>query len=286
MSSALAAGLLLFAVIFTRADWSALFAPRTFELLLDIGARLWPPALTGVGLLTLVKLAGQSLAISVIAIAIAVTAGALASVAAARTIALGTVFGPARPAAKAQRDSSAAPRNDTPAGATRHTLTGTGWLIGSRALLLVTRAIPAPVWALLCMFVLFPGPLPGAIALGVHTFGILGRLLAETIESLDARPIQALTSAGASRAQALFYGVLPAGAGQGLAYALYRWEVSVRDTVAIGVVGAGGLGQLLNEQLSNFDYAGLVVTIATLIIVTLLIDALSAVMRRGIRTTV
>ena len=156
-------------------------------------------------------------------------------------------------------------------------------LVPTRLLLLTFRAIPASVWALLLLFVLFPGILPGAFALGIYTLGILGRLMAEVIESLDERPLIALRSCGASGAQIFFYGVLPRAMPLFLSNILYRWEVSVRETVIIGVVGAAGLGRVLAEQLSNFDYAGMTTTLLFFIALTIFADVIGVFARRALQ---
>ena len=168
--------------------------------------------------------------------------------------------------------------------AARGDRSGWRWAVGgaARLLLLVTRAIPPPVWALLVLFVVFPGPLPGALALGIYTFGILGRLFAEVVEELDHRPGEALTGLGAGAVQSFAYASLPAAAGQLTAYSLYRWEVTARETVVVGVVGAGGLGRLLEEQRAAFDYAAMTSTVLALVAVSLLVDAVSHAVRRSL----
>ena len=166
--------------------------------------------------------------------------------------------------------------------------TGTNYLpvlgfLLSRAVLLLMRAIPAPIWALVIVFILFPGILPGAIALGLHNLGILGRLMAEVIENLDQRPLEALKAQGAPALLVFFYGVLPLSLPRFLAYALYRWEVCMRETVIVGLVGAGGLGRLLMEQLSSFDYRGIVLTLGCFLLLTFAVDWVSAKARRSMR---
>ena len=153
----------------------------------------------------------------------------------------------------------------------------------ARAVLLLCRAVPPPVGALLLLFVLFPGPLPGALALGLYNFGILGRLLAEVVENLDPGPAAVMRAAGASGPQALLYAVLPAAAGRFAAYSVYRWEVTVRETVVVGLVGAGGLGRLLSAQLTAFDYAGVTSTLLTLVLLTFAGDLVGAAFRRSLR---
>lgn len=156
-------------------------------------------------------------------------------------------------------------------------------LLFTRFLLLFTRAIPAPIWALLFLFVLFPGILPGAIALGIHNMGILGRLMAEVTENLDTRSGRSLKALGATNSQVLIYAVLPHTLPRFMAYILYRWEVCIRATVIVGFVGAGGLGRLLTEQLSSFDYRGVVATLICFICLTFLVDLVSATVRRSLR---
>ena len=105
-----------------------------------------------------------------------------------------------------------------------------------------SRAIPELVWAMIVIFIFKPGILPGAIALALHNFGILGKLCAEVIEEV---PIlvrsETLHLQGANRAQILMYGVFPTVLPQFLTYILYRWEVIMRTTIVVGFVGAGGL---------------------------------------------
>jgi phosphonate transport system permease protein len=156
-------------------------------------------------------------------------------------------------------------------------------LVFTRFVLLFVRAVPEPIWALIFLFVLFPGILPGAIALGLHNLGILGRLMAEVTENLDERPMRSLKALGATNSQVFLYSVLPRTLPRFLAYILYRWEVCIRATVIVGLVGAGGLGRLLTEQLSSFDYKGLLTTLLVFILLTFLVDLISASVRRTLR---
>lgn len=156
---------------------------------------------------------------------------------------------------------------------------------GLRLLLLLCRSIPAPIWALIMLFIVFPGVLPGAIALGIHNFGILGRLMAEVNENLDQHPLRALQAQGASSGAVFLYGVLPMTRSRFMAYTCYRWEVGMRETVIVGLVGAGGLGRLLNEQLSSFDSAGVLWTLSCFVCLSLSVDAVSHHLRRHLQRT-
>jgi phosphonate transport system permease protein len=154
-------------------------------------------------------------------------------------------------------------------------------LLLTRAVLLVARSIPPPIWALVVLFVLFPGILPGAVALGLYTLGVLGRLMAEVVENLDPRPLAALKSLGAPGGLVFAYGVLPQAWPRFVGYFLYRLEETLRATVVVGLVGAGGLGRLLTEQLSSFDYRGVLATLIIFVSLILMVDLLSAAVRRA-----
>lgn len=153
----------------------------------------------------------------------------------------------------------------------------------ARTWLLLTRAVPSPVWALLALFVLLPGPLPGAVALGTYTAAVLGRLFAEALETQDEGPVESLRALGAGPATAVAYAGVPGVSGQLLSLGLYRWEVATRDTVVLGIVGAGGLGRLLQEQRAAFDIGGMAATVLALVALSLAVDAVSATVRRSVR---
>ncbi|MGA8210304.1 MAG: ABC transporter permease subunit, partial [Nocardioidaceae bacterium] len=154
----------------------------------------------------------------------------------------------------------------------------TGWGV-ARMLLLVLRSVPAPVWAVLALLALFPGILPGALALGLYTGGILGRLVAEAWESLDRGPLDALVAAGTGRRLAALAAVGPASVHHLTTYTLYRFEICVRDTAVVGVVGAAGLGRLLSEQLSAFRFP----VVTTVLAAFLLVSGASEIAGRRLR---
>ncbi len=139
------------------------------------------------------------------------------------------------------------------------------------------------MWALLELFVVYPGPLAGGIALAVYTIGVLARLDAEALENSDPAPRAALRTAGAPTLPSMAYGSLPLVAPRFVSLSMYRWEVATRETVIVGLVGAGGLGRLLAQQNAAFDEAAMLTTIITLIAVSLTIDLISARVRAAVR---
>ena len=248
-----------------RLDIAVLWSARTQRLLDELLSTGWPPLPTGAEIVNLVQLAWLTVAMSMVAIALAGLFGILISLPAAQNVVLpGGLLHPI--GQRGQRPWA------------EYAVLGL-----SRLVLLVSRAIPAPIWALVLLFVLFPGVLPGALSLALHNFGILGRLMAEVNENLDDRPVRALTSLGAGPGAVVAYGILPQNLGRFLAYILYRWEVCLRETVIVGLVGAGGLGRLLTEQISGFDYQGVMVTLAVFVALTFGVDAVSQRLRGVLR---
>ena len=150
----------------------------------------------------------------------------------------------------------------------------------ARALLMALRAIPDVVWALLLVHALGLGPAAGVLAIAITYGGMLGKVYAEILESSDTRPARALLEAGSGRLAALCYGLIP-GASQELAsYTVYRWECAVRASVVMGFVGAGGLGQLMDQSMKMLNGGETSTILLTFLLLVLGADALSAGLRR------
>ncbi len=149
-----------------------------------------------------------------------------------------------------------------------------------RGLFVVTRAIPELIWAMLIIFVLSPGLLPGAVALGLHNAGILGKLSSEIVEGLDQRPIQALRSTGAGRFQVMVYGVLPQALPRFVTYLFYRWEVIIRTAIVVGFVSAGGLGTEFRLSMSFFHFTTVALLLIWYLILVLGVDITASYLRR------
>ncbi|EKN65525.1 phosphate/phosphonate ABC transport system permease protein [Neobacillus bataviensis LMG 21833] len=146
-----------------------------------------------------------------------------------------------------------------------------------------SRSVPELVWAMMIIFIFKPGLLPGAIALALHNFGILGKLWAEVIEDMDSRPIQNLAASGASKIETLFYGILPTVLPRFLTYILYRWEVIMRTTIVVGFVGAGGLGMEFKLAMSFFNYTQITLLLLCYMILVIIADFASESTRKAVR---
>ncbi len=157
-----------------------------------------------------------------------------------------------------------------------------GWplQVCARLLLNALRAIPELVWAALTVLAAGLGPNAGTLALALHTAGVLGRLFAEALENAPPEPAAAIRLQGGSQVAAFCFGTLPNLWPQLLAYSLYRWENNIRMASVLGFVGAGGLGQMLYTTLSLFQEAQASTVIMGMLVLVLLVDALSDVLRQ------
>jgi phosphonate transport system permease protein len=159
-------------------------------------------------------------------------------------------------------------------------LTRTGWLVfAARRLLEFCRTVPDIVFALIFVVAFGLGPLPGVLALALHTAGALGKQFFETTENIDLKPVEGLRSVGASYVQVIRYAALP----QVLAsFALLRFEINVRGATVLGFVGAGGIGQDLMEAIRKFYYSDVSAILVLIIAVVMTIDILTQYLRRAL----
>ena len=149
-----------------------------------------------------------------------------------------------------------------------------------RWLLIVLRSVPELVWALVFVRVVGLGPTAGVLAIALTYGGMLGKVYGEILESDETHATHALLRNGAGRMQAFFYGLLPQSATELTSYTVYRWECAIRSSAVLGFVGAGGLGQQMDNSMKMFQGS----EVATMLIVFMLLvglaDLASAQLRR------
>ncbi len=150
----------------------------------------------------------------------------------------------------------------------------------ARLVLNFLRSIPELVWAALMVMAAGLGPFAGTLALAWHTAGVIGRLFAETLENAPDEPAQALRLTGSRASLAFLYGTMPSVVPQFVAYTLYRWEINIRMAAILGVVGAGGLGQILYVSLSLFQQPQALTVIIAMLVLVALVDGASAWLRQ------
>lgn len=126
------------------------------------------------------------------------------------------------------------------------------WL--GRVILVSSRSVNTIIWALLFVAIFGPGVLAGILAIIFRSLGFLGKLVGEAIEEIDRNPIEALEAAGASRAQVLLFGVVPQVTPTFFAVSILRWDINLRESTVLGLVGAGGIGLILQGAIDTFAW--------------------------------
>ncbi len=149
------------------------------------------------------------------------------------------------------------------------------WL--AKGVLDIARSIHTLVFGLVLVGIVGLGPTAGILAIGLHSMGTYGKLFAEAIESLDRAAIDAVRSVGATPDQVFFNAVWPAVLPQFVSSHLYVWEFNIRDSTILGLIGAGGLGLLITEATSLFQWGRLS---TVLIVIVLMVSAFDALSRR------
>ena len=148
-----------------------------------------------------------------------------------------------------------------------------------RRLLDLLRAVPDLVIGTLFLVAVGLGPFAGVLALALNTGGVLGKLFSEAVETIDARPIEGVRAVGATRLQELVWGVLPQVVPLWTSYALYRFEANARSATVLGLIGAGGIGQLLFDSMNTFAYGQTAAIVVVIVVAVSLIDLLSQALR-------
>ena len=160
------------------------------------------------------------------------------------------------------------------------------WMVAPvRALLSAIRAFPELILAIIFIVPFGLGPFTGALAIGLHSIGTLGKLSSEVIEGVDDGPIEAIQSSGGTRLMQMRFGVVPQAMPNIVAYWLYRFEINVRASAVLGLVGAGGIGaEIVGRLRFRGDWPKAGAALILTIVAVLLIDAASAAIRRRIIT--
>lgn len=149
-----------------------------------------------------------------------------------------------------------------------------------RGVLSVIRAIPDILYALIFVAALGVGPLPGILALVFFNVGVVVKLLSETVDGVDQGPIEAGRAGGANRVQTIRWGVLPQVMPNYVAYSLYVFELNIRASTVLGIVGAGGIGRILYREYGFFHWSNVAVIIAELFVFVFIIELVSIWLRR------
>ncbi|MFY3743091.1 PhnE/PtxC family ABC transporter permease [Anaeromyxobacter sp. Red801] len=255
---ALAAG----AAAYLELPLGELFSGATLRSAAGFFGSMFPPDLSPGFLRALVPAAAETLAVSILGSAIASVLG------------LGLALAAVHPGT---RGLAGAPGDSRLRSGARLALAA-----GARGAMNLLRTLPELLWALLVIFAVGLGPFAGALALGIHNAGVLGRLYAEALEEVPPGPVAALRGAGARPLAATLLAALPQAWPQLVAYTLYRWEVAVRASAVLGVVGAGGIGALLHVSLNLFQHHRTATLVAAIVVLVTAVDLFSGWLRARI----
>jgi phosphonate transport system permease protein len=164
--------------------------------------------------------------------------------------------------------------------ASRLTTAGRITLFVTRSVLNVVRAIPDILYALIFVAAVGVGPLPGMLALILFNIGVIAKLLSETIDGVDQGPLEAARASGGNQAQMVRWAVLPQVLPNYVAYSLYTFELNIRASTVLGIVGAGGIGRELFAQYKLFNWSNVSVAIIELFLLVIVIELISIALRR------
>jgi phosphonate transport system permease protein len=154
------------------------------------------------------------------------------------------------------------------------------WRTPTRLVLNALRSIPELMWAALLLIAAGLGPFAGTLALALHTAGVLGRLFAEAIENAPQTAAFALRTRGVKEGRVFLYATLPQVLPQLMSYSLYRWENNIRAAAVLGVVGGGGLGQMLSFHMGLFQMPETSSILIAMMLLVALVDIASYGARR------
>ena len=156
-------------------------------------------------------------------------------------------------------------------------------LIRSVALVIIvaSRSINSLIWAMLLVTILGPGVLAGIIAIALRSIGFVGKLLYEAIEEINPAPVEAISATGACQAQVMSYGVLPQVMPAFAGISVYRWDINIRESTVLGMVGAGGIGLQLNAAINSLAWSQVSVIFVMILATVLVSEWVSARIRHA-----
>lgn len=164
--------------------------------------------------------------------------------------------------------------------AARNLSTGPLVWFADRNFMNILRTLPDLFWAMLFATAVGFGPVAGALALSVFTIAVISKLWSESLEAIDMAMPEAVRAVGGTWLQMVQYGALPQGLQHYVSYALYAFELNVRASMVLGLVGAGGIGMILETQRANFEYERVTLIILVVLVAVLIIEQISSSIRR------
>ncbi len=151
-----------------------------------------------------------------------------------------------------------------------------------RFLMVLSRSVHEIVWALIFVSAVGLGALPGILAIAMRSVGFISKITAEAIENIDAKPVEAIRAVGGNQFQVMYYGILPQIYPVVLATVIFEWDINIRRSAVMGLVGAGGLGLLFFRQMNSFNYGGVSMVILAILLLIVLGEVISHYLRKSV----
>ncbi|WP_439524727.1 phosphonate ABC transporter, permease protein PhnE [Marivita sp.] len=151
-----------------------------------------------------------------------------------------------------------------------------------RFLMVLSRSVHEIVWALIFVSAVGLGALPGILAIAMRSVGFISKITAEAIENIDAKPVEAIRATGGNEFQVMYFGILPQIYPVVLATVIFEWDINIRRSAVMGLVGAGGLGLLFFRQMNSFNYGGVTMVILAILVLIILGEIVSHYLRRAV----
>jgi phosphonate transport system permease protein len=154
------------------------------------------------------------------------------------------------------------------------------WL--GRVIVVATRSVNTIIWALLFVAIFGPGVVAGILAIAFRSVGFVGKLMAEAIEEIDRRPVEAIEATGAGKAKVVLFGIVPQVLPAFYAVTILRWDINIRESTVLGLVGAGGIGLILQGAIDLFDWQTAATILIAILAVVIVGEVVSALLRKRV----
>lgn len=151
-----------------------------------------------------------------------------------------------------------------------------------RLLMVLSRSVHEIVWALIFVSAVGLGALPGILAVAMRSVGFISKITAEAIENIDRKPVEAIRAVGGNEFQVMYYGILPQIYPVVLGTVIFEWDINIRRSAVMGLVGAGGLGLTFFRQMNSFNYGGVTMVILAILLLIVLGEIVSHYMRKAV----
>lgn len=154
------------------------------------------------------------------------------------------------------------------------------WL--GRFILVSSRSVNTIIWALLFVAIFGPGVLAGILAVMFRSIGFIGKLMGEAIEEIDRRPVEAMQATGASKMKVVLYAIVPQVMPAFFAIIILRWDINIRESTVLGLVGAGGIGVLLQGSIDLFAWQTVATILLAIVVLVVLGESVTSALRKKV----